>query len=144
MSRFDVIPQFRAVVAVSLLTAMVSGCKSKEQGDGAPPPAKVVQVADMNVITLDGKDAERFPVVQAGQMEAESELTATGTVQPDVSREVPVISLANGRVVDIKARLDDNVRKGQLLFSVESPDVSGAFNAYLKAVNDEHLANAAY
>ncbi|MDR3737442.1 MAG: efflux RND transporter periplasmic adaptor subunit [Terracidiphilus sp.] len=144
MSRFDAIPQFRAFVAVSLLTAMVSGCKSKEQGDGAPPPAKVVQVADMNVITLDSKDAQRFPVVQAGQMEAESELTATGTVQPDVSREVPVISLANGRVVDIKARLDDNVHKGQLLFSVESPDVSGAFNAYLKAVNDEHLANAAY
>ncbi|HWT66996.1 MAG TPA: efflux RND transporter periplasmic adaptor subunit, partial [Terracidiphilus sp.] len=121
-----------------------SGCKSKDEGDGAPPPAKVVQVADMNVITLDGEDAQRFPLVQAGQVEAAQELTATGTVSPDVSREVPVISLANGRVVDIKARLDDNVRKGQLLFSVQSPDVSGAFNAYLKAMNDEHLADAAY
>jgi membrane fusion protein, heavy metal efflux system len=57
---------------------------------------------------------------------------------------VPVISLANGRVIDIKARLDDNVKKGQLLFSVESPDISNAFDAYLKAVNDEQLANKAY
>lgn len=143
MSRY-LIPHLRAALAASLLAAALSGCKGKEQGDGAPPPAKVVEVADMNVITLDSKDAERFPVVQAGQMEAAAELAVTGTVSPDVSREVPVISLANGRVVDIKARLDDNVRKGQLLFSVESPDVSGAFNAYLKAVNDEHLANAAY
>jgi hypothetical protein len=31
----------------------------------------------------------------------------------DIAREVPVISLASGRVVDIKARLDDSVKKGQ-------------------------------
>ena len=73
-----------------------------------------------------------------------SELTATGTVFPDIAREVPVISLANGRVVDIKTRLDDNVKKGQLLFRVQSADVSAAFDAYLKAANDEQLANKAY
>ena len=56
----------------------------------------------------------------------------------------PVISLANGRVVDIQARLDDNVKKGQLLLNVQSPDVTNAFDTYLKAVNDEQLANKAY
>ena len=35
------------------------------------------------------------------------------------------------------------MKKGQLLFRVQSNDVSGAFNAYLKAVNDEQLANKA-
>ena len=50
-----------------------------------------------------------------GKIESAAELNVTGTVFPDISREVPVISLANGRVVDIKARLDDNVKKGQLL-----------------------------
>ena len=71
-------------------------------------------------------------------------MNATGSVFPDISREVPVISLANGRVVDIKARLDDNVKKGQLLLQVQSPDITNAFDAYLKAVNDEQLANKAY
>ena len=52
--------------------------------------------------------------------------------------------MANGRVVDIRARLDDNVKKGQLLFSVQSPDISGAFDTYVKAVADEQLANKAY
>ena len=71
-------------------------------------------------------------------------MNATGAVFPDISREVPVISLANGRVVDIKARLDDNVKKGQLLLKVQSPDITNAFDAYLKAANDEQLANKAY
>jgi cobalt-zinc-cadmium efflux system membrane fusion protein len=71
-------------------------------------------------------------------------LNVTGSVFPDISREVPVISLANGRVVDIKARLDDYVKKGDLLIKVQSPDVAGAFDIYLKAANDEHLADKAY
>jgi cobalt-zinc-cadmium efflux system membrane fusion protein len=47
-------------------------------------------------------------------------------------------------VVDIKARLDDNVKKGQLLLKVQSPDITNAFDTYLKAANDEQLANRAY
>jgi len=131
-------------VATSLSLIALFGCKAKQEGSGAPPPAQVIQVADMNLVTVDAKDAAKFPLVSATPFEAAAELTATGSVFPDISREVPVISLANGRVVDIKTRLDDNVKKGQLLFRVQSADVTNAFDAYLKAVNDEQLANKAY
>lgn len=130
-------------VAISCL-ALICGCKGKEQGNGAPPPAQVVQVPDMNLITIDQNEVAKFPVVAAEKVEAAAELNATGSVAPDVSREVPVISLANGRVVDIKARLGDDVKKGQLLFHVQSPDITNAFDGYLKAVNDEQLTNKAY
>jgi cobalt-zinc-cadmium efflux system membrane fusion protein len=43
-------------------------------------------------------------------------------------------------VVEIKARLGDQVKKGQLLLRVQSTDVSGAYQTYLKAENDERLA----
>jgi cobalt-zinc-cadmium efflux system membrane fusion protein len=134
-------PFFHASFALAALA--LSGCKSSQQGDPAPPPAQVIQVSDMNLLTLDQNDVAKFPVVTADKIEEASDLNATGSVFPDVSREVPVISLANGRVVDIKARLDDNVKKDQLLFQVQSPDISTAFNAYLKTVNDEQLANKA-
>jgi cobalt-zinc-cadmium efflux system membrane fusion protein len=134
----------RIAVALVITGLAVSGCKSAEKGDGAPPPAHVVQVQDMNLLTVDSKDAEKFRTVAAERIESAGELNATGAVFPDVSREVPVISLANGRVVDIKVRLDDAVKKGQLMFRVQSPDISNAFDAYLKAVNDEQLANKAY
>ena len=133
-----------ALLSLASLLLTLPGCKGKDQGDGAPPPAKVIQVTDMNLITIDSQDVSRFPLVSAGQVESAAELTATGAVFPDIAREVPVISLANGRVVDIKARLDDNVKKGQLLLKVQSPDITSAFNTYLKAANDEHLANKAY
>jgi cobalt-zinc-cadmium efflux system membrane fusion protein len=138
-------------VLLTALAALVllafSGCKAhndKDQGNGAPPPAKVIQVADMNLITIDPNDVAKFPLVAVGQILSASELIATGAVFPDISREIPVISLANGRVVEIKVRLDDNVKKGQLLLKVQSPDITNAFNAYLRADNDEQLARKAF
>jgi membrane fusion protein, heavy metal efflux system len=133
-----------ALVLATALSFFLSACKSKDQGDGSPPPAQVIQVADMNLITIDSNDVAKFPLVPAGQIDSATELTATGTVFPDIAREIPVISLANGRVVDIKARLDDNVKKGQLLLKVQSPDITNAFDTYLKAANDEHTTNLAY
>lgn len=135
----------KLIPCVAVAGMLLSGCKEKEQGDGAPPAnPQVVSVADMNTITIDKNDVPKFPIVAADKVEAATELKVTGTVFPDVAREVPVISLANGRVVDIKTRLDDNVKKDQLLFRVQSQDVTNAFDVYLKAVNDELLANKAY
>jgi cobalt-zinc-cadmium efflux system membrane fusion protein len=122
--------------------ACLTACKKDfPPSDGAPPSPQVVATGDMSLLSVDKPN--QFPLVAAEKADAASELTATGTVFPDISREVPVISLANGRVVDIKTRLDDNVKKGQLLFRVQSGDVSTAFDAYLKAVNDEQMANKA-
>jgi len=81
----------QALACVALVGLMLSGCKGKDQGDGAPPAAQVVQGSDMNLITIDSKDVSKFPLASAGQVESAAELTATGTVFPDIAREVPVI-----------------------------------------------------
>ena len=121
----------------------VLGCSKKsDPSDGLPPPAQIVETGNLDLVTVD--KPEQFPVVAAERIEAANELQVTGSVNPDIAREVPVISLASGRVVDIKARLDDHVSKGQLLLKVQSPDITNAFDAYLKAVNDEQLASKAY
>ena len=73
-----------------------------------------------------------------------SELVVTGTVTPDVSRNVPVVSLASGRVIAIHARLGDTVKKGQLLMTIRSDDVSGGYSNYRMAVADEVLARTQY
>ena len=137
-SRFFSIP-----ICCLLVFAFTIGCKEKFQpSDGAPPSPQVAQTGDMSLVSVDKPD--QFPLVEAEQRQASAELKVTGSVFPDVSREIPVISLANGRVVDIKARLDDYVKKGTLLMKVQSPDVSGAFNVYLKAVNDERMNRSQY
>jgi len=132
----------KAACCLAALVAL-AGCKEKfDPASGAASQPQVVETGDASVVNVE--DANQFPLVSVVKIDEPEKLNVTGSVFPDISREVPVISLANGRVIDIKTRLDDNVKKGQLLFSVESPDISNAFNTYLKAVNDEQLANKAY
>jgi cobalt-zinc-cadmium efflux system membrane fusion protein len=121
-------------------TLLLLGC-NESKGDPkaeAPPTATVEPDLDANNFKVDHPD--QFPLVAATEHKAAPALNVTGVVQPDIARAVPVISLAAGRVVEIKARLGDTVKKGQLLLRVQSNDVSGAYQVYRKAVNDELLA----
>jgi cobalt-zinc-cadmium efflux system membrane fusion protein len=107
---------------------------------GAPPPANVVPGADASLFTVD--HPEQFPLAAAMARPTTAELVVTGTVTPDISRNVPVVSLASGRVMAIHARLGDTVQKGQLLLTIRSDDVSGGYSNYRKAIADEVLARA--
>jgi len=82
---------------------------------------------------------EQFPLATAVEYVATPELNVTGVVNPDISRQVPVPSLASGKIVEIEAKLGDEVKKGQLLFKVRSSDIAGAFSDYRKAVKNEEL-----
>jgi cobalt-zinc-cadmium efflux system membrane fusion protein len=105
---------------------------------GAPPPPNVVPGADASLFTVDRP--EQYPLVAATERPTTSELVVTGTVAPDIARNVPVVSLASGRVMAIHARLGDTVQKGQLLLTIRSDDVSGGYSQYRKAIVDEVLA----
>jgi cobalt-zinc-cadmium efflux system membrane fusion protein len=130
------------IVLAALLAT--SGCKSEKvdaQAE-APPPAKVVQ--DFNATLFSVDHPENFPLAAAVEHRAPSKLAVTGTVNPDIARTVPVISLASGRIVGIYARLGDTVKKGQRLLRIRSDDISGGFANYQMAVADETLARAQY
>ena|SRR5450755_396950 len=131
------------LVAVgSLLTFTSCHGARADQAAEAPPPAKVTQDVDIGLFTVD--HPEQFQFVEASGFSTSPDLVVTGTVTPDISRTVPVISLASGRVVAIHARLGDTVKAGQLLLSIRSSDISGAFSDYRKALTDEILARAQY
>ena len=136
MNRSDFALLSLPLIAVLFLVGC-SGAKSDPQAE-APPPLRVEKVEDRNVFQVDRP--ERFEMAQATEHIALPQLRVTGTVNPDISRAVPVISLAVGRVVEIHARLGDTVKKGQLLLTVQSADISAAFSDYQKAVADEQLA----
>jgi cobalt-zinc-cadmium efflux system membrane fusion protein len=137
-----IIRRFEALLLFVSTPALVNlgGC-GKAQADPvaeAPPPAEVIPGVDVTSFAVE--HPEQYPIVTATQYEAPSELVATGLVLPDIARNVPVITLASGRVVDIRARLGDTVKKDQVLLRVRSDDVALGFDAYRKAVADELLA----
>jgi cobalt-zinc-cadmium efflux system membrane fusion protein len=127
-----------------VLSVFLEGCGAKgkipDADAGAPPAAKVEREADANQVKVD--HPEQFPLATAARHQAASELNVTGVVSADVSRNIPVISLASGRVVEIHARLGDTVTKGHLLLKVQSEDISQAFSDYRQAVADQVLTKA--
>jgi len=121
----------------------LTGCGARGasvSGDGAPPPAQVEETGSADVVQV--AHPEQFPIAVAGRKDAAPTLNVTGVVSVDPSRNVPVISLASGRVLEIHARVGDAVTKGQLLLKVQSADIAGAFSDYQQALADETLANA--
>ena len=133
----------RGLAPVAMLSLIAVGACKKVEADpaaGAPPQAKVVTAFDPAEFSVD--HPEQYPLTAAVEHRAASQLAVTGTVNPDITRTVPVISLASGRIVGIFARLGDVVKKGQLLLRLRSDDISGAFANYQMAVSDETLAKA--
>jgi cobalt-zinc-cadmium efflux system membrane fusion protein len=133
----------RSVALAAMLLLIAAGACKKEESDpaaGVPAPAKVITAFDP--VEFSVEHPEQYPLVAAVEHRAASQLAVTGTVNPDIDRTVPVISLASGKVVGIFARLGDQVKKGQLLLRLRSDDISGAFANYQMAVSDEVLAKA--
>ncbi|MBZ5687021.1 MAG: efflux RND transporter periplasmic adaptor subunit [Acidobacteriia bacterium] len=122
---------------ILLACAACSSAHGNQLGE-APPPVKVVPDVNVNLFSVD--HPEQFPLTEAVPHSAASQLVVTGSVNPDIARSVPVVSLATGRVVAIHARLGDTVKKGQTLLSIRSDDVGSGFSDYRKAVADEVLA----
>lgn len=132
------------IAGLALAVALgLAGCNAEGKMDpaaGAPPPAKVETENNAALFKVD--HPEQFPLVTTTEDAVTPELNVTGTVNPDVSRNVPVISIASGRILEVHARLGDTVTKGQLLLKVESADIAQAFSDYRQAQADEKLAKS--
>lgn len=119
----------------SLLMGCSENANSKARSD---PQASITETGDPNLISVD--HPEQFPLVQVETRKIADELHMNGVVAPDVNRSVPVLSLGAGRAIQVLVRLGDDVRKGQVLLRISSPDVAQAFSDYQKFKADDVLA----
>lgn len=122
----------------AVLLAFGASCSRDSTANAPAPPVKVQASPDPALVEMD--HPERFALTQVGTRKAYEELRVNGVVAPDVARTVPVLSLAGGRATDIRARLGDDVRKGQVLVTISSPDIAQAFSDYQKFQADQLLA----
>lgn len=132
--------RFSKAFAVLGATALVSsslGCGDRT-ASAARNSASVAEVRDENIVSVE--HPEQFPLVEVATREVADELHMTGVVTPDVNRTVPVLSLGGGRAVQTFVRLGDDVKKGQVLLRISSPDLGQAFSDYQKFQADEVMA----
>jgi membrane fusion protein, heavy metal efflux system len=121
-------------LALSLPVGFGAACSNETPAQASKPPI----AADPDVFTPDRP--ELFRLARAETRALPTELTANGVVSPEVTRTIHVTSLGSGRVIDLKVKLGDTVKKGQTLLVISSPDLAAAMSDYQKAVADEVLA----
>jgi len=124
--------------ACLLVVLALGGACSRKSDPVTTPPEAAEEVSGGTIITV--PHPEQFPLVAVESRKLAEHLHVNGVVAPDVNRSVPVLSLAGGRVLEAKARLGDEVKKGQVLLLIHSPDVAAAFSEYHKFAADEQLA----
>jgi cobalt-zinc-cadmium efflux system membrane fusion protein len=135
---FDAPIRWSAILLLGLaFVALSVACSNNTKA----APTKQEITVDPNLLTV--AHPELFQTVKVERRDLPAELNANGTIQPDVNKTIHVTSLGAGRVADLKVRLGDYVKKGQVLLVISSPDLAAAMGDYQKASADEALARKA-
>lgn len=127
---------FRLILVLTILVG-ATACSKDTPTATAKPPVTI----DPDVFSTD--HPELFKTAKAITRALPTLVTANASISPDVNRTIHVTSLGSGRVVDLKVKLGDNVRKDQTLLVISSPDLAGAFADLEKATADELLSRKA-
>jgi membrane fusion protein, heavy metal efflux system len=129
---------FRAALGATLLFAGI-GVSCSAAPKAVPTTTEVT--LDPNVYIVEHPDVFKLAAVETRELP--TILNANGSVTPDINRTIHVTSQGSGRVVELKVRLGDYVKKGQMLLTIHSADLAGAFSDHQKAAADERLAQKA-
>ena len=84
-------------------------------------------------VKLSGKQLEAVTVAPAGTYDFKIEQTATGSIDFNQDMTVQVFSPYPGRILTLFARIGDEVKAGQTLFTIDSPDLLQAESALIQA-----------
>jgi cobalt-zinc-cadmium efflux system membrane fusion protein len=128
----------RRFVALTATVLVAGGCTRAADGADQPPAVRIQTASDSSLISAPHVD--QIPLVAVTPRDVADELHATGVVGPDITRTVPVNALGGGRVVAVRAKLGESVRKGQPLVVISSPDAGAAASDYQKFAASAALA----
>jgi cobalt-zinc-cadmium efflux system membrane fusion protein len=83
---------------------------------------------------------QRLTVAPAPAEERGAVVTAPGIVESDPARTINVVPPGAGRVREVKVALGDRVQRGEVLATIDSPDLAQAYADYDKAAAAAALA----
>jgi membrane fusion protein, heavy metal efflux system len=129
--------QWAACIFLVAGVLLATGCS--DPGKAAPTKAEVT--VDPNLFVVDQPELFKLASVETRQLP--TVLNANGSVNPDVNRTIHLTSQGSGRVTDLRVKLGDYVRKGQVLLTIYSADLAQAYSDHQKAIADEALARKA-
>jgi membrane fusion protein, heavy metal efflux system len=131
--------QRQALAAALLLIPLLQGCSGRTSSD---PPARGSASANQSV-ELTGTQLRSVSVQAVGARPFNLERDAVGNIDFDQDMTVQVFPQWPGRVLQLMANQGDRVRKGQVLLTIDSPDLLQAEQTLISTDAQLKLTNAA-
>ncbi len=140
------VPLARAAASTALLPAalacgLVAGlpaCSTRDGGTSQPTSA-----APLNSVELTAAQLRSVSVTTVAMRTFALQHTAVGVIDFNEDYTVQVSPPYQGRVIRLSARAGDRVRRGQLLFTIDSPDLVQAESTAIAAAGTLELNNHA-
>jgi cobalt-zinc-cadmium efflux system membrane fusion protein len=135
------------VVLVVFLCAFCAGCsRDGNAGSDAPPALPAEHRSAVREVRLNSDSPQlhrlKIAAVETARMPLE-EVTAPGRIQTIPTRVSRIAVPVPGRIRQVLVGPGDAVQSGQVLFTLESPDVSSLMSAYRQAEARAGQAKAA-
>jgi len=99
--------------------------------------------ADMDKLDLSERQAAAIKIEKVGERQFAVETRAVGSVDFNEDMSVPVFPHYAGRIIEAYARLGDDVKKGQPLYTIDSPDLVQAEGTLIETAATRDLTTQA-
>lgn len=124
----------RRALDLCLGVAMLAGC-SKDPADHAAQTAPAAN----DSVTINDQQAQHITVEPAQWRNFEQRRDAVGFIDFNQDQLAQIFPAYQGRVRQVQAKLGDSVAKGQLLFTIDSPDLAQAESGLIAAAGQREL-----
>lgn len=104
---------------------------------------KTSNAGGRGVVQLNEKQLDAVKVGEVGEMTFPVERSAVGSIDFNEDMTVQVFTPYQGKIVDLFAKVGDEVKKGQTLFTIDSPDLLAAEASLISAAGVLELTTKA-
>lgn len=115
-----------------VVLALAAGCGTKAN---ATPQEPAKESSAPRRVVVDQETIQRLGIktAKAGSPGAEAKITVPGSIEYDLLHYAEIGPRLDGRIVDVKVKLGDRVKKGDLLAELSVPSLAEAQAAFLTA-----------
>jgi cobalt-zinc-cadmium efflux system membrane fusion protein len=130
---------------IFVVCAVLAACNRQAEAPAGVPPGRtgLVRTANRLFVPADSPLRPRLAVAPVEQVDSPHSVNLPAVVEADPANTVNILAPATGRVMALKVRLGDTVKRGQELATISSSDYAQAVSDVQKARDALDLAERA-
>lgn len=147
MNLFSLLKKMFVVFGLLTVTGVLSACSN--ESDSVPQKTTgslkeaVSHTNDGEIISLNDEQLKFIETTSSTERQYFAQITAVGSIDFNENRSVLVFSSYPGKIIQAFLDIGDEVKKGQILYTIDSPDLVAAESTLISAAGVYELTTAA-